>query len=90
MPTFQFYKNKVKIDEVKGADPAALEAKIKQHIGSADADDDIGVPGHVSLVYIKHLFLYSPVHLSILPFIHSFIHSSIHSFIQSFIHSLIN
>ena len=75
MPTFQFYKSKVKIDELRGADPAALEKKIKQHIGSDAADDDVGVPGHVCFV----------VH----SFIHSFIHSLIHSFIHSFIKLLI-
>ena len=53
MPTFQFYKNKMKIDEVRGADPAALEAKIKQHIGNDAADDDVGVPGHVCQILIQ-------------------------------------
>ena len=48
MPTFQFFKNRAKIDELRGADPAALEAKIKQHIGDALEEDDVGVPGHVS------------------------------------------
>jgi len=49
MPTFQFYKNRVKIDELRGADPSALESKIKQHIEGDAADDDVGVAGHVDL-----------------------------------------
>lgn len=57
MPTFQFYKNKVKLDEVRGADPAALESKIKQHIGSETGDDDVGVPGHV-IIFFNHSFVY--------------------------------
>ena len=48
MPTFQFYKNRVKIDEVKGADPAALEKAIQKHAGGDAADSDVGVKGHVS------------------------------------------
>lgn len=36
MPTFIFYRNKSKIDRVQGADPAGLEAKIQQHIGSTE------------------------------------------------------
>ena len=51
MPTFQFYKNRVKIDELRGADPAALESKIKQHTQGDAAEDDIGVAGHVSLLF---------------------------------------
>ena len=30
MPTFQFFVGGVKVDEMKGADPSALETKIKQ------------------------------------------------------------
>ena len=55
MPTFMFFKSKVKIDEMKGADAAGLEAKIKQHMGGADEENDVGVPGHVSQINIKGL-----------------------------------
>ena len=30
MPTFQFYINSMKVDEMKGADGASLEAKVNQ------------------------------------------------------------
>lgn len=46
MPTFQFYKGKVKVDEMTGADEKKLEEKIKKWIG--DSDNDVGVKGHVS------------------------------------------
>ncbi|XP_065064006.1 thioredoxin-like protein 1 [Rhopilema esculentum] len=49
MPTFLFFKNKVKIDEMRGADEASLEKKIKQHIGDEGGEDDVGVAGHVDL-----------------------------------------
>ena len=35
MPTFQFFKNKSKVDEITGADPIALENKIKQWTGTS-------------------------------------------------------
>lgn len=38
MPTFIFYRNKAKIDRIQGANVESLQAKIEQHIGSADAD----------------------------------------------------
>ena len=31
MPTFHFFKNSQRIDEIQGADPAGLEQKIKEH-----------------------------------------------------------
>ena len=51
MPTFLFFKNKVKIDEMRGADEAGLEKKIKQHIGDEGGDDDVGVAGHVRTLH---------------------------------------
>ena len=45
MPTFQFFKGKVKVDEMTGADPKKLEEKITKWIG--DSDNDVGVKGHV-------------------------------------------
>lgn len=55
MPTFIFYRNKSKLDRIQGADPQALEAKIKQYYGSTDSadgedDDNCGVPGVMNLV----------------------------------------
>ena len=35
MPTFFFYKNRKKVDEMQGADPTGLEDKINQWIGGA-------------------------------------------------------
>ena len=46
MPTFLFFKGKVKVDEMTGADPKKLEDKIIKWIG--DSDNDVGVKGHVS------------------------------------------
>ena len=50
MPTFIFYKNKVKIDSQRGADPNALEEKIKKWYGPEgdDEGDEVVVKGHVS------------------------------------------
>ncbi|KAF8763202.1 Sodium/glucose cotransporter 4 like protein [Argiope bruennichi] len=51
MPTFIFYKNKMKIGQVSGADSAALEAKIKELSGGeGDEGSESGVHGHVDLV----------------------------------------
>lgn len=54
MPTFILYRNKTKLDRVQGADPQALEAKIVQYYGAANAsegddNDDCGVPGVMNL-----------------------------------------
>lgn len=51
MPTFIFYRNKVKIDLQRGADPAALEEKIKKWYGEGDEDggDEVLVKGHMDL-----------------------------------------
>lgn len=50
MPTFIFYRNKIKLDSCQGADSAALEAKIQQYYGSGDAEDSEGsVAGHMDL-----------------------------------------
>ena len=53
MPTFVFFKNKVKIDILRGADPNALEERIKKWYG-AEEEEDAGegegiVKGHVSI-----------------------------------------
>jgi thioredoxin-like negative regulator of GroEL len=47
MPTFIFYRNRVKLDRLQGADPNALEAKIQQYYGSEETEEDSGVAGHV-------------------------------------------
>ena len=48
MPTFIFYRNKVKIDSLKGADPNALEEKIKKWYGVDEGSGETLVKGHVS------------------------------------------
>ncbi|KAM7446377.1 Thioredoxin-like protein 1 [Porites harrisoni] len=47
MPTFKFFKGKVKVDEMTGADEKKLEEKIKKWIG--DESNDVGVKGHMDL-----------------------------------------
>lgn len=52
MPTFMFFKNGQKVDEIKGADPQGLEARIKTHVGTISATSGAGpslVRGMVSL-----------------------------------------
>ncbi|XP_064596138.1 thioredoxin-like protein 1 [Liolophura sinensis] len=50
MPTFLFYKNMTKVDSLQGADPASLEAKIKQHYEGEDGvQGDAPVKGHGDL-----------------------------------------
>ncbi|KAL7648352.1 UNVERIFIED_CONTAM: hypothetical protein RMT77_000258 [Armadillidium vulgare] len=51
-PTFIFFRNKTKIDSIRGANMEALEAKIKQHYGDGESEDseDCGVPGHMDLI----------------------------------------
>ena len=48
MPTFQFFKGKVKVDSMTGADAVKLEDKIKKWIGDSDGTNDVGVKGRVS------------------------------------------
>lgn len=49
MPTFIFFRNKTKIDSLKGANQADLEEKIKKWYGSDDEEEDTGVKGHMDL-----------------------------------------
>lgn len=59
MPTFIFYKNKVKVDEMKGADAAALEEKIKRLMGDGEEGaDEVTVKGHVSVVTFHYVLHY--------------------------------
>lgn len=51
MPTFVFFKNKVELDKIQGADNAALEAKIKEHYEAEGWDGEFlsGVKGMIEL-----------------------------------------
>lgn len=51
MPTFIFFRNKVKVDRLSGADPGALEEKIKKWYqdDDDDGDGDTRVKGHMDL-----------------------------------------
>ncbi|UYV69132.1 K02A2.6-like [Cordylochernes scorpioides] len=44
MPTFIFYRNKTRADLLRGGDPTALEAKIKELLSSVP-EEDVGEPG---------------------------------------------
>ncbi|GAB6019171.1 hypothetical protein CHUAL_000790 [Chamberlinius hualienensis] len=51
MPTFIFYRNRVKIDRTTGADATALEEKIQHHLANdAGSSEECSVPGHVDLI----------------------------------------
>lgn len=55
MPTFIFYRNRVKIERVTGADPTALEEKIQSLLANDTASsDECLVPGHMDLVSFIH------------------------------------
>lgn len=53
MPTFMFFRNKVVLARIQGADPNALENKIRELIGSdsesVGQSNDSGVAGHIDL-----------------------------------------
>ena len=55
MPTFKFFRATQPIDMLKGADPTALEEKIKKWYGSGDeaGDDDSPVKGYVSVAFFE-------------------------------------
>ena len=55
MPTFQFFKANVKVDELKGADAKVLEEKIKKWIGD-DNTEDSGVKGYVSKIMLNIIY----------------------------------
>ena len=51
MPTFMFFRNKVKIDKMQGADNKALEDMIKKHYGEEGGEaEEVGVRGMMDLV----------------------------------------
>jgi len=50
MPTFMFYRKKVKIARIQGANPDALEAKIRELVGNEEGEDtSSSVPGYLDL-----------------------------------------
>ncbi|XP_040564667.1 thioredoxin-like protein 1 [Lepeophtheirus salmonis] len=50
MPTFIFYRNKIRIDRMQGANSVALEEKVTKHYGeSGGSSDDCGVKGFMDL-----------------------------------------
>lgn len=51
MPTFAFYKNKVKLRQLQGASPQPLENLIKELLGNdlGEDGDSCIVPGHVNV-----------------------------------------
>lgn len=54
MPTFIFYRNKAKIDSLRGADQNALEEKVKKwgsEGGDGEDSEECVVKGHVSRPY---------------------------------------
>ena len=61
MPTFVFYRSRVKIDTLRGADEAALEAKVKKWYqeDEDDGDGDTRVKGHVSyLPFFLYIYFF--------------------------------
>ncbi|RWS28402.1 thioredoxin-like protein 1 [Leptotrombidium deliense] len=52
MPTFIFFRNKVKVGRLQGADPRALENKVQELLGSAteESASNTGVPGQIDLL----------------------------------------
>lgn len=58
MPTFIFYKNKEKVGRLQGADPQALENKLKELTsGGKDEQGDTAQKGHVSNLHSFFFFL---------------------------------
>lgn len=51
MPTFQFYKAGLKVEELKGANPALLEQLVKQYQGPVDESSVIGGGAHSDLTH---------------------------------------
>jgi len=58
MPTFMFFRNKTKIDTLRGADAGSLEEKIRKWYGSGDENEDESVvKGQVSESFVYRLFV---------------------------------
>lgn len=49
MPTFNFFRNKIKLAQIRGADAQALENKIKELSGSEDESSET-INGHIDLI----------------------------------------
>ncbi|CAH1251879.1 thioredoxin-like protein 1 [Branchiostoma lanceolatum] len=54
MPTFLFFRNKTKVDQLQGADQNKLEEKVKKWMGEEEEDGEegsggVGVPGQMNL-----------------------------------------
>ncbi len=63
MPTFIFFRNKTKVDSQRGADPVALEEKIKKWYSGDDSAGDLGVKGHVSCLKQRFFFFWQKASL---------------------------
>ncbi|KAK9503601.1 hypothetical protein O3M35_010129 [Rhynocoris fuscipes] len=51
MPTFYFFRNKVKVDSIQGVDPNKLEEKIKKYYDAGEeCEEEVGVSGHMDLL----------------------------------------
>lgn len=51
MPTFVFYRGGQEVARFSGANPSALESKIKELVAlNPSKSDDCGIPGHFDLV----------------------------------------
>jgi len=51
MPTFILYRNRVRVDTVKGAHPQELEEKIRRHYGESGESSDSSGPGGTTDVF---------------------------------------
>lgn len=58
MPTFLFFRNATKIDMLRGADPNALEEKIKKWYSSEESEENAPVKGYVSTGHFKQIIYY--------------------------------
>lgn len=64
MPTFMFFRNRTRLAKIQGADPAALESKIRELYGSSSAGGSGGEAaggagadvneGHIDLTSMVH------------------------------------
>ena len=55
MPTFMFFRNKTKIDTLRGADAGSLEEKIRKWYGSDDdKEDETVIKGQVSVTFVYY------------------------------------
>jgi len=51
MPTFNFYRNKQKVDSMRGANPKELEEKVRKHYGQPESMDQAGASGGIGDVF---------------------------------------